>query len=79
MNATLTYLLVLTALLAPVANAQDIPLERCKHLQQRIDYYTKLRRNGGSASQMESWKKARSRHEQEFRDGDCYRYPTSSR
>lgn len=72
-------ILTLAAVFSPIATSQNLPLERCKYLQERIDYYTKLRKRGGAASQMESWKQTRRKYENEFRDGDCYKYATSLR
>ena len=42
---------------------QDQALQRCRYLHGRIDYYTDRRRLGGSATQMESWRKSRQRFE----------------
>jgi len=79
MKPTKLYLLFLVAFFASMANSQDISLDRCKYLQERIEYYTQLRKQGGSASQMESWKKSRRKYEDEFREGDCYKYAISLR
>ncbi len=49
-------------------------LEACKRLQSEIERYDDLRRKGGSASQMESWKKSRAKLEDKFRAGDCRRH-----
>ena len=54
--------------------AQEISLGTCQQLTNQVEKYTKLRRSGGSAAQMESWKKSRQRYEEQFRRSDCYKY-----
>lgn len=64
---------------SPCPQAQDIPLERCKYLQEKADDYTRLRKRGGSASKMEAWKRARRKYEDQFREAGCYKYGTAVR
>lgn len=66
--------LALSALTAAPAGAGEASLEECRALKDRIDRYTSLRRMGGSASQMNGWKKQRRRAEKQFRDKDCNDY-----
>jgi len=63
--------LALSALTAVPADAGEASLEECRALKDRIDRYTSLRRMGGSASQMNGWKKQLRKYEARFRDLDC--------
>ncbi|MDZ7784230.1 MAG: hypothetical protein U5K56_15265 [Halioglobus sp.] len=67
-------LLALSALTTAPAVAGEASLEECRALKERIDHYTSLRRMGGSASQMNEWKKQRRRAEKQFRDKGCNDY-----
>ncbi|MFT4612899.1 MAG: hypothetical protein ACI9NT_000032 [Bacteroidia bacterium] len=68
-------LLVVFALpLSRVSVAQELSQSDCQQLRDTIERYTKLRRGGGSARQMESWKKSRKRYEDRFSKGNCYKY-----
>ena len=49
-------------------------LQRCVYLDDKIDHYTQLRRRGGSNTQMASWRKSRSRYEEEFRSARCRQF-----
>lgn len=49
-------------------------LEHCIGLRNKIEKYTRLRRGGGNAQQMERWRSARRRHEDEFTDLRCRRF-----
>ena len=51
--------------------AEDLSLERCQDLQNRIEEYDRLRKKGGKARQMEQWKQEREKLKDEFRDGNC--------
>jgi hypothetical protein len=53
----------------------DKTLERCRYLSAKIEHYTRLRRAGGSANRMESWRRSRARYEAEYRELRCYKYP----
>jgi len=64
----------LLLLLANLAIAQSASLEQCQYLQEQIDYYTKVRRSGGSALQMERWRQQRAEYEDEFRVNRCLKY-----
>ncbi|MEM0952835.1 MAG: hypothetical protein AAGI24_01740 [Pseudomonadota bacterium] len=52
-------------------HAKKPDLEQCLAIRENINKYSELRRNGGSAEDMEVWKRARSQHEQEFRALRC--------
>lgn len=60
--------------ISPLAVAQSGSVQECQRLQDRIDKYTRLRRKGGSASQMDTWKRERTRAEEAFRQLDCHWY-----
>jgi len=48
--------------------------QRCVYLDDKIEHYTQLRRKGGSNAQMASWRKSRSRYEDEFRSARCRQF-----
>ncbi|WOJ95191.1 hypothetical protein R0135_08455 [Congregibacter variabilis] len=56
------------------ASKNSKTLERCFYLQEKIERYTHLRRGGGSHTQMASWRKSRSRYEDEFRALRCSKF-----
>ncbi|MCB1843286.1 MAG: hypothetical protein KDI09_10020 [Halioglobus sp.] len=68
-----TAALALLLALPTGAQAQDdeARLKECRKLHERIKHYTGLRRKGGSAARMESWKKQLRKHEARFRELDC--------
>lgn len=71
----MTFCLAVSLLLpANLAVAQSATLEQCQHWQAEIEYYTQLRRAGGSAAQMERWKQQRAEYEEQFRENRCLRY-----
>ncbi|EED31365.1 hypothetical protein NOR53_2463 [gamma proteobacterium NOR5-3] len=68
-------LLQLLLLVQPsMASRPAKALERCFYLSEKIEHYTQLRRRGGSAMQMASWRKSRSRYEDEFRTLRCSKF-----
>lgn len=54
--------------------AQDASLPQCQGWQNKIDYYSNLRKKGGRAQQMESWKQARAVYEDKFQTNKCRKY-----
>jgi hypothetical protein len=65
---------LLLALDATAARPPDKTLERCRFLTGKIEHYTQLRRGGGTASRMESWRRTRARYEEEYKQLRCYKY-----
>ena len=55
-------------------SAQEVPLDKCRRWQDRIDHYSLLRKRGGRAKQMENWRQSRATYEEKFRDNKCHRY-----
>ncbi len=49
-------------------------LDSCKRWHERIEHYTRLRRGGGSAVQMERWRRARDGYEEKFLAARCHRW-----
>lgn len=47
--------------------------EQCRRLEERIARYTELRRSGGTAARMASWRRSRSEAEAAYRDYNCHR------
>ncbi|HKK22469.1 MAG TPA: hypothetical protein VJ947_02195 [Pseudohaliea sp.] len=60
--------------LSALALEADADLETCQRWHERIEHYTRLRRAGGSSLQMERWRQARKRYEEQFRDARCHRW-----
>ena len=54
--------------------AWGAPPEDCQALKDKVDHYTALRRRGGSASEMEGWKKQLRKASAEFRREGCREY-----
>jgi hypothetical protein len=53
------------------ATAKSLSIKQCQSLTKKIENYTKLRKRGGSAKQMESWRKSRKKYKLRFREGQC--------
>lgn len=49
-------------------------LQQCQYIQDKITYYTNLKRAGGSASQMNHWHKKRNHYKAKFADYNCKVY-----
>ncbi len=62
---------VALCLLCQPANAKSLSVKQCQSLSKKIESYTKLRKRGGSAKQMESWRKSRKKYKNRFREGQC--------
>ncbi len=73
-NIAISFALVLFATGPVSVNADDLSLDACRNIQEQIEYYDNLRKRGGSAQQMESWKQTRERYKAQFREGDCKRW-----
>ena len=58
-----------------VSEAREQPdLETCIALNKKIERYTRLRRGGGTAQQMERWRDARRGYEEKFTHLRCRRF-----
>jgi hypothetical protein len=67
-------LIIFFALLAPLgapAATDSGAASECRELAEKIDRYTRLRRAGGSARQMDKWHRARNKLKQRYRDLAC--------
>lgn len=56
------------------AHAQEGSLSSCQSIKDRIDYYQSLRRKGGTAQQMETWKKYKKREQKKFSRMNCKKW-----
>jgi len=56
------------------AAEEEASLEQCQALADRVHRYTALRRLGGSARQMESWREQLRKAERAFREKGCRAY-----
>lgn len=72
----LSNLLFAAAVLAssPAMAKQQGTLEECQYIKKRIEHFTELRRSGGSSGTMETWKKHRARHKDEYSDLRCTKW-----
>ncbi len=59
---------------APVEAREQASLETCIALTKKIERYTRLRRGGGTAQQMERWRDARRGYEDKFTNLRCRRF-----
>ena len=71
--AIVTPLLFLITL-SPSHAREKGSLEQCQEIKNTIDYYAKLRRQGGSASSMDIWKKKLNEYDDEYTQADCKRW-----
>ena len=55
------------------ADSREQRLQECRVLYARIDRFTQLRRAGGSAQRMATWKASLREVEREFRELRCHR------
>ncbi len=68
-------MLMLIALSSTMSQANEQgSLQQCQHVQDRIQYYTNMKRAGGSASQMTYWHKKRNEYKARFSDYRCKKY-----
>ena len=54
--------------------ARDGPLAQCRHYYAQIEYYTALRRNGGSGKNMEQWRQLRHDLKQRYDRLQCRKW-----
>lgn len=64
----------LCLLTSPVLAIEQGSLESCRRIQAKIDYYTDLKRQGGSSSQMNSWHRKRNDYKAQFAYHNCKVY-----
>ncbi len=74
MNVTSIYgccLMLALLLCHQPANATSLSVKQCHSLSKKIERYATLRKRGGSAKQMESWRKSQKKYKIRFREGQC--------
>lgn len=64
-------LVSLWVLQGQTAAAEDPDVKVCQRLKNSMDRYEDKRRQGGSAAQMDRWKRARQEKKDEFDERDC--------
>lgn len=69
--ATVLGLLICTA---PVAAIEQGSLQTCRSIQAKIDYYSDLKRQGGSSAEMARWHKKRNHYKGLYADNNCKVY-----
>jgi len=71
----LTAVLLLNLALIPAGHAlEQGSLATCQSIKDRIDYYTDLKRKGGSSSKMASLQKQRNKYQALFAENLCRNY-----
>lgn len=55
-------------------HAEQGTLRECQRIKDKIDYYTNLKRAGGSAKQMAYWHKRRNRYKAKYSSNSCTKY-----
>jgi len=73
-KTTAACLVLLSVSASTQVQSGEARLQECRKLDERINHYTSLRRKGGAAGAMESWKKQLRKHEARFRALDCSDY-----
>lgn len=68
------FILCLVSLALPVWAIEQGSLETCRRIQAKIDYYTDLKRQGGSSSQINRWHRQRNEYKKLFSYNNCKRY-----
>lgn len=64
-------LLTLLLCISPNLLANKASVKQCQSWQKKIEQYTKMRQNGGSASKMNQWQKARKKYKKLWYEGSC--------
>lgn len=59
---------------ARVSSSKSPALKRCVYLREKIEQYTRMRRRGGSNTQMLSWRRSRDRYQDEYRGLRCSKF-----
>ena len=54
--------------------AKPASAAQCKKIEEKIHRYTKLRRSGGSASQMDRWHRSRNKLKSQYAEKGCARF-----
>lgn len=67
-------MLPLLCMQCSVAAAQDVSQSQCQQWKDKIEHYTDLRRAGGSASQMNSWRKKQKEYGDKFYKAKCKKF-----
>jgi len=67
-------LLLLAFSQAPLALAQAMDREACEAMKKKIDQLEELRRKGGSASEMDAWKRELRKYETSYLKARCKKY-----
>ncbi|WP_191237676.1 hypothetical protein [Cobetia marina] len=75
--ALMVLLIGLTASGAASAGEREEKIKRCQFIKNKIEYYTAMRRGGGSSGQMRSWQSQRNDYKQRYRDENCTRVRTA--
>ncbi|BFM18509.1 hypothetical protein R50073_46920 [Maricurvus nonylphenolicus] len=76
MKHHLLFIFILFLFASPNLLASKASVKQCQSWQKKIDQYTKLRQQGGSASKMNKWQKARKKYKQRWYEGGCQKGKT---
>jgi hypothetical protein len=64
----------LTIISSTFADADAYKIQTCQRIKDKIDYYTEKRRQGGSASYMNSMAKKRNDYKEKYSNSNCKKY-----
>ena len=64
----------LTFSISTFADADVYKIQKCQRIKDKIDYYTDKRRQGGSASYMNSLANKRNDYKEKYSDNNCKKY-----
>lgn len=68
------FLILILSLASPYSTANEESLVRqCQSIKDNIDRYVKLKRKGGSGSQMNNWRKQINNYKNKYIKQDCKR------
>ena len=72
-HTSIMLLVLLPAILVVSSNTYSAEgsLASCQKIKDRIDYYTRLRRSGGSSKTMEDWKQKRDHYKNKYSEKHC--------
>jgi hypothetical protein len=78
-KASIIYCILFSGILVSPVSAAQGTFEYCQDLDDKIRYYTKLRKSGGSAKAMERWKVRRNHYKAQFSERNCKKWQKGKR
>jgi hypothetical protein len=78
-SVSIIYFILFSGILVSPASAAQGTFEYCQDVGDKIRYYTKLRKSGGSAKTMERWKDWRNHYKAQFSELNCKKWQKGKR